>query len=120
MRELARSRVSQILCLGHLMAEPDYLVQQLRICRKGHILLLYGRIDEGCLIGISLAASIVLAVLLVLFLLLPILQNKVEADTFFQDKLYALLSDTMSEFTSSVGAHGALIEKESMPQKYWS
>ena len=80
------------------MAEPDYLVQQLRICRKGHILLLYGRIDEGCLIGISLAASIVLAILLVLFLLLPILHNKVDADTFFQDKLYALLSDTMSEF----------------------
>ena len=49
-----------------------------------------------CLIGISLAASIVLAVLLVLLLLLPILQNKVDADTFFQDKLYAILSDTMS------------------------
>ena len=73
---VAEEFVEPFITLHH----PSY------IHNRYFILLLYGRIDEGCLIGISLAASIVLVVLLVLLVLLPILQNKVDADTFFQDK----------------------------------
>ena len=80
------------------MAESDYLVQQFRICRKGHILLLYGRVDEGGLVSIGLASSVVLAILLVFVLLLLILQDKVDTDAFFQDKLNPRLSDAMPEF----------------------
>ena len=57
------------LRLGYLMAIVDNLVQQFGVRGERDVLLLYGRVYEGCLLLVALASTTVLSVLPVILLL---------------------------------------------------
>ena len=46
---------------------------------------------------VALASTTVLSLIPVILLLLPVLHGKIDADAFLEDKLHALLSDTVTE-----------------------
>lgn len=85
------------LSLGNLMAIVDNLVQQFGVCGERDVLLLYGGVYEGCLLPGVLASTTVLAVLPVIFLFLPVLDGKIDADALLENKLNTLLTYAMTE-----------------------
>ena len=85
------------LRLGYLMAIVDNLVQQFGVRGERDVLLLYGRVYEGCLLLVALASTTVLSVLPVILLLLPVLDDKIYADALLEDKFHTLLADTVAE-----------------------
>lgn len=86
-----------VLLRRHLAAVGDDLVQQLRVRRERHVLLLDGRVDEGRLLVVRSAATSALAVSLILRLLARVLNGQVDADALLQDQLHALFLDAVAK-----------------------
>ena len=57
--------------MSHVAAETDDLIEEFRIRGERDVLLLHGRVDKGCLLGVGLASTTVLAVISV-FILFPL------------------------------------------------
>lgn len=85
------------------MAIVDNLVQQFGVRGERDVLLLYGRVYEGCLLLVALASTTVLSVLPVILLLLPVLDGEIDADALLQDKLYAHLAYTVTKMNKFRG-----------------
>ena len=50
-----------------------------------------------CLLLLALASTTVLSLIPVILLLILVFHSKIDADAFLEDKLHALLSDTVTE-----------------------
>ena len=102
------------------MAVVGNLVQQLGVCGERDVLLLHGGVYESRLLLVALAPTAVLSVPPVILLLLPVLDDKIDADALLEDKLSTPSSPIRwRKCTSSDEAQGADVLKASRPQKYW-
>ena len=96
----------------YIATELDDLVQEFGVGWKGHILLLYRRVYEGCLIGIGLSATVVLVILLVFVLFSLVINLQVDANAFLENQLNTRFSYAMAEayefgrYAGNVGSEG--------------
>ena len=85
------------------MAIVNNLVQLFGVGGECHVLLLYGRVYEGCLFLVALASTTILVILLVIFILLLILNDEIDTYALLQDKFYAHLAYTVTKMNKFRG-----------------
>ena len=94
---------ADVLSLCHLMAEVNYLAQQLGVRGERDVLLLNGGVDEGRLVLVSLPHTPVPAIALVLLLAASIFNGKVYTDAqiyrFYTTKLQNIVDITKLEMS---------------------
>ena len=61
------------------------------------VLLLHGRVDKGCLLGVGLASTTVLAVISVFILFPLVIKQQVDSDALLENQLHTRLANAMTE-----------------------
>lgn len=97
---------ADVLSLCHLMAEVDYLAQQLGVRGERDVLLLDGGVNEGRLVLVPLPPTPVPAIALGLPLAASVFNGKVHTDALLENQLRARLSDAMTEMHQLAGSAG--------------
>ena len=83
--------------MNHVAAETDDFIQEFRIRGERDVLLLHGRIDKGCLLGVGLAATTVLAVISVFILFPLVVKQQIYLDALLENQLHARFANAMAE-----------------------
>ena len=83
--------------MSHVAAETDDFIQEFRIGGERDVLLLHGRVDKGCLPGVGLASTTVLAVIHVFILFPLVIKQQVDPDALLENQLHTRFANAMAE-----------------------
>ncbi|ERJ81204.1 hypothetical protein HMPREF0653_00104 [Prevotella disiens JCM 6334 = ATCC 29426] len=83
--------------MSHVAAETDDFIEEFRIRGERDVLLLHGRVDKGCLLGVGLASTTVLAVISVFILFPLVVKQQIYPDALLENQLHTRFANAMAE-----------------------